>query len=68
MATVVTLLQMTAQNSGPANLDCSHDTALRHRHRSAMLLTIICSVAAKYIRYFEPRPIHFPVRALGVPG
>ena len=68
MAALITLLQVTAKRSSPADLDGSHDTALRHRHRSAVLLTIICSVAAKYIRYFEPRPIHFPVRALGVPG
>jgi hypothetical protein len=37
-----------------------HDTALRHRHRSAVLQTIICAVAAENIRYFQPRAIHFP--------
>jgi hypothetical protein len=60
MAAVVTLLQVAAENSSPADLDCSHDTALRHRHRSAVLLTIICAVAAENIRYFQPRAIHFP--------
>ena len=41
MAAVVTLLQVTAENSSPADLDRSHDTALRYRHRSAVLQTII---------------------------
>ena len=59
MAAVVTLFQMAAENSSPADLDRSHDTALRHRHRSAVLQTIICAVAAENIRYFQPRAIHF---------
>jgi hypothetical protein len=41
MAAMVTLFQMAAENSTPADLDRSHDTALRHRHRSAVLQTII---------------------------
>ena len=60
MAAVVTLLQMAAESSSPTDLDRSHDTALRHRHRSAVLLTIICAVAAENIRYFQARAIHFP--------
>jgi hypothetical protein len=60
MAAVVTLLQMAAQNSSPADLDCSHDATLRHRHRSTILQAIICAVAAEYIRYFQARAIHFP--------
>ena len=60
MAAAVTLLEMAAENSGPADLDRSHDTALRHRHRSALLQTIICAVAAENIRYFQARAIHFP--------
>jgi hypothetical protein len=60
MAALVTLLQVTAENSSPADLDGSHDTALRHRHRSAVLLTIFCAVAAENIRYFQARAIHFP--------
>jgi len=59
MTAVVTLLQVTTENSSPADLDRSHDTALRHRHRSAVLQTIICAVAAENIRYFQPRAIHF---------
>jgi hypothetical protein len=59
MATVVTLLQVTAKRSSSAELNCSHDTALRHRHRSAVLQTIICAVAAENIRYFQARASHF---------
>jgi hypothetical protein len=60
MAALITLLQMTTQKSSATDLDCVHDTVLRHRHRRAMLLTIVCAVAAEHIRYFEPGPIHFP--------
>jgi hypothetical protein len=60
MPALITPLEMTTQSSSPANLDCAHDTVLRHRHRRAMLLTIVCAVAAEHIRHFEPRPIHFP--------
>src|SRR5215469_6734986 len=60
MAAVVTLLQMAAENSSPADLDRSHDPALRHRDRSVMLLTIGFAVAAKHIRHFELRAIHVP--------
>jgi hypothetical protein len=68
MAALITLLQMAAENSSPADLDCSHDTALRHRHRSAMLETEICTVAAENIPYFQARAIHFSTVALQVPG
>ena len=60
MATVVTLLQMAAQGSGAADLDRGHDTALRHRQRSAIVLTIGFAVAAKHIRHLKLRAIHFP--------
>ena len=57
---MVTLLEMAAQNSGPADLDRGHNTALRYRKRSAMLLTIGFAVAAKHIRYFKLGAIHVP--------
>ena len=60
MAAVVTLLEMTAEYSGATDLDRGHNTALRYRKRSAMLLTIGCAVAAEHVRHFESRPIHFP--------
>ena len=60
MAAVVTLLQMAAENSGPADLDRGHDAALRRRERSAMLMTIGFAVAAEHIRHFELRAIHVP--------
>src|SRR5262245_61509224 len=60
MAAVVTLLQMATENSSPADLDCSHDTALRYRERSAMFLTIGFAVAAKHIRHLKLGAIHVP--------
>jgi hypothetical protein len=59
MAALITLLEMTTQSGSPAILDCAHDTVLRHRHRRAMLLTIVGAVAAEHIRHFELRAIHF---------
>ena len=60
MPAMVTLLQMAAQNSSPADLDRGHDTALRHGKRSAVLLTIGFAVAAKHIRYLKLGAIHVP--------
>jgi len=60
MVAVVTVLEMAAENSSPADLDRGHGAALRHRERSAMLLTIGFAVAAKHIRHFELRAIHVP--------
>ena len=40
MAAVVTLFQIAAESSGPADLDRGHDAALRRGKRSAVLLTI----------------------------
>ena len=60
MGAVVTLLEMAAENSGTADLDRGHNTALRYRKRSAMLLTIGFAVAAKHIRYFKLGAIHVP--------
>ena len=60
MAAMVTLLEMAAQNSSPADLDRGHDTALRRRKRSAVLLTIGFAVAAKHIRHLKLGAIHVP--------
>ena len=60
MAAMVTLFQMAAENSSPADLDRSHDTALRYREPNAVLLTIGLPVATKYIRYFQLGAIHLP--------
>ena len=60
MAAVVTLLEMATQNSSPADLDRGHDTALRHRKRSAVLVTIGFAVAAKHIRHLKLGAIHVP--------
>ena len=54
------LLEMAAENSGAADLDRGHNTALRYRKRSAMLLTIGFTVAAKHIRYFKLGAIRVP--------
>jgi hypothetical protein len=59
MAALITLLQMTTQNSSATDLDCRHHAVLRVRHRSAILQTIVCAVAAEDIRHFELRAIHF---------
>jgi hypothetical protein len=60
MAAVVTLLEMAAENSSPADLDRSHNTALGHRKRSAMFLTIGFAVVAKHIRHLKLGAIHVP--------
>ena len=60
MAAVVTLLQMAAESSGPADLDRGHDAALRRGKRSAVLLTIGFAVVAKHIRHLKLGAIHVP--------
>ena len=60
MTAVITLLEMAAENSGAADFDRGHNTALRYLKRSAMLLTIGFAVAAKHIRYFKLGAIHVP--------
>jgi len=60
MPAMVTLLEMAAQNSSPADLDRGHDTALRRRKRSAVFLTIGFAIAAKHIRHLKLRAIHVP--------
>ena len=60
MAAVVTLLEMAAENSGPADLYRGQDAALRRTERSAVLLTIGFAVAAKHIRHLKLGAIHVP--------
>ena len=60
MAAVVTLLEMAAENSSPADLDRGHGAALRRGERSAVFLTIGLAIAAKNIRHFKLGAIHVP--------
>jgi hypothetical protein len=60
MAAVVTLLEMAAENSSPADLDRGHGAALRHGERSAVFMTIGFAVAAKHIRHLKLWAIHVP--------
>ena len=57
---VVTLLEMAAENSSPADLDRGHGAALRRGERSAMLMTIGFAVAAKHIRHLKLWATHVP--------
>lgn len=58
MATLIALLAMAAQRSGTAHFDRSHDAPLRGRQRVVISLAKRFSVAAKDVRYFQPRPRH----------
>ena len=60
MGAVITLLEMAAENSSPANLYRGHNAALRHRKRSAMFLTIGFAVVAKHICHLKLGTIHLP--------
>src|ERR1700730_2245571 len=60
MAGVVTLLEMAAENSSPADLNRGHGAALGRGERSAVLLTIGFAVAAKHIRQLKLWAIHVP--------
>ena len=60
MAAVVTLLEMAAENSSPADLNRGHGAALRRGERSAVFLTIGLAIAAKNIRHFKLGAIHLP--------
>ena len=68
MAAVVTLLQVTAENSSPADLDRSHDTALRYRHRSAVLLDDNLSRSSGKHPLLPTAGDPFSAVALQVPG
>jgi hypothetical protein len=56
MATLVALLEMTAQCRCAAHLDRAHDAPLRRGQRRAMLFSIDFSVVAENIRYFQAWP------------
>jgi len=60
MAAVVTLLEMAAENSSPADLNRGHGAALHCGERSAVFLTIGLAIAAKNIRHFKLGAIHVP--------
>ena len=60
MAAAITLLDMTAESGGAADLDRRHDASLRSRQRGAMLLTIGFTVAAEDVRHFPPGTVHQP--------
>jgi hypothetical protein len=60
MAALITLLDVTAQRGGSADLDRRHDAPLRRAQHRAVLRTIGVAVAAEYIRHFRPRPGHRP--------
>ena len=60
MGAVVTLLEMATQNSSPADLNRGQNPALRHRKRSAMILTIGFAVVAKDICHLKLGTIHVP--------
>ena len=60
MSAAVTLLEMAAENSSPADLNRGHGAALRRGERSAVFLTIGLAIAAKNIRHFKLWAIHVP--------
>ena len=58
VAAGVTLFDVPAKRRRPAPHDRGHDTALRSRQRSAVLLTIGIAEAAEYLRHFRHRAAH----------
>ena len=53
MAAGIALLDVAAERCRATPLDRRHDTTLRRRQRSAMLLTIGATVAAEHVRHFR---------------
>lgn len=53
MAAVVATLDVTAEGGSATEFDRGHGTALCHRERSAVLLTVILPVAAEHIRHLQ---------------
>ena len=58
VTTAVAAFEMTAKSCGATHLDRCHDASLGRRERPIMLLTIGFAVAAKDVRYFQPRALH----------
>jgi hypothetical protein len=58
VVTVIALLYMTTKLCSSAKLDRGHDATLRGGQRSAMTLAKGFTVAAEYVRHFEPKPAH----------
>ena len=56
--TVIALLYVTTKRCSSAKLDRGHDAMLRGGQRSAITLTKGFTVAAEYVRHFEPEPAH----------
>jgi len=58
VATVIALLNVTTERRRSAELDRAHDAMLRRGQQSAMMLAIGLTVAAEYIRHFQPEAGH----------
>ena len=58
MVAVIALLYVTTKRCSAAKLDRAHDATLRVRQRGGMTLTKGFTVAAEYVRHFEPEPGH----------
>ena len=58
MLTVITLLDVTTKGGGSTEFDRGHDATLRGGQRRAMTSTKGFTVAAEYVRHFEPEPGH----------
>ncbi len=58
MAAMVTLIHMTAQNSGPAGFDGAHGTMLLSGHGSAVDLPVLRAVLPEDISELQIGPGH----------
>jgi hypothetical protein len=61
VAAAIALFDMAAEGGGPAQLDRTHDAPLGCRQRPIMLIAVRFAVAAKDVRHFNLRAIHWPV-------
>jgi len=58
LAAAVALVDMSAQEGGPADFDGAHGTILLARHRGAVDLPILRAALAENIGCFQRRPNH----------